>query len=89
MPTLAELNLPAANMTSQFGLFAPAGVPAAILERMNAEVNRALAQPDLRARLVGSDNVPTGGRAADFARQIAQESENNARIIKAANIQAE
>jgi tripartite-type tricarboxylate transporter receptor subunit TctC len=88
-PTLAELGFPAANMTSLFGLFAPAGVPAAVLDRMNAEVNKALAAPELRARLVASENVPTGGAAADFRRQIAQESENNARIIKAANIQAE
>ena len=39
--------------------------------------------------LIASDNVPTGGSAADFARQIATESEHNARIIKAANIRAE
>lgn len=88
-PTLAELGFPAANMTSLFGLFAPAGVPPAIVDRVNAEVNRALATPELRQRLVASENVPTGGSAADFRRQIAQESEANARIIKAANIQAE
>ena len=40
-------------------------------------------------RLVASDNVPTGGSAAEFARQIATESDNNARIIKAANIRSE
>jgi tripartite-type tricarboxylate transporter receptor subunit TctC len=88
-PTLAELGLPAANLASVFGLFAPAGTPAAVVARINAEVNKALAAPDLRARLVGSDNVPTAGSAADFARQIAQESRNNAQIIQAANIQAE
>ncbi|TFZ05757.1 tripartite tricarboxylate transporter substrate binding protein [Ramlibacter henchirensis] len=88
-PTLAELGFPAANMTSLFGLFAPAGLPAGVLERLNAEVNKALAHPDLRARLVASDNVPTGGTAAEFARQIATESDNNARIIRAANIRAD
>ncbi|KQT11167.1 Bug family tripartite tricarboxylate transporter substrate binding protein [Ramlibacter sp. Leaf400] len=88
-PTLAELGFAAANLTSLFGLFAPAGTPPAVIERVNAEVNRALANPDLRARLVASDNVPTGGSAADFARQIATESDNNARIIRAANIRAE
>jgi tripartite-type tricarboxylate transporter receptor subunit TctC len=88
-PTLAELGFPAANMTSLFGLFAPAGLPAGVVERMNAEVNKALAHPDLRARLVASDNVPTGGTAAEFARQIATESDNNARIIRAANIRAD
>ena len=88
VPTLAELGHPAANLTSVFGIFAPTGVPQPVMERLNAEINKALAQPDVRAKLVGSDNVPTGGSAADFARQIAAESANNARIIKAAGIQA-
>ncbi|MFT3814213.1 MAG: tripartite tricarboxylate transporter substrate binding protein [Acidovorax sp.] len=86
VPTLAELGLPAANMASLFGVFAPARTPAPVLERLHAEINKALAEPGLRARLEGTDNVPTGGSAAAFAKQIAQESENNARIIRAAGI---
>ncbi len=89
VPTLAELGYPAANLTSSFGFFAPAGVPPSVLERLNAEINKALALPDVRGRLVGSDNVPTGGQAADFARQIAAESASNARIIQAAGIKGE
>ncbi|MDO8278993.1 MAG: tripartite tricarboxylate transporter substrate binding protein, partial [Burkholderiaceae bacterium] len=54
-----------------------------------AEVNKALALPDIRARLTGSDNVPTGGSAADFARQIAAESQNNLRVIRSAGIKVE
>jgi len=89
VPTLAELGFAAANMTSTFGLFAPAGTPAAIVERLNAGVNKVLAMPDVRERLVTADNVPTGGTAAAFANQIALESENNARIVRQANIKAE
>ena len=89
VPTLAELGYPAANMISLFGVFAPAAVPQPVLERLNAEINKALAQPDLRARLAAGDNVPTGGSRADFAKQIAAESDNNARIIKAAGIKSE
>jgi tripartite-type tricarboxylate transporter receptor subunit TctC len=89
VPTLGELGHAAANLTSLFGVFAPAGVPQPVLQRLNAEINKALALPDIRARLTGSDNVPTGGSAADFGRQIAAESDNNARIIRAANIKAE
>jgi len=89
VPTLAELGYPAANLVSLFGFFAPAGVPQPVLERLNAEINKALALADVRTRLTGSDNVPTGGSAADFAKRIAAESENNARIIKAAGIKAE
>lgn len=89
IPTLAELGYAPANLTSLFGVFAPAGTPPTVLERLNAEINKALAQPDLRARLTGADNVPTGGSAGEFAKQIALESENNARIVKAAGIKAE
>ena len=88
VPTLAELGLPAANMSSLFGIYAPAQTPAAVLERLNAELNKALALPDIRSKLDATDNVPTGGTAAEFARQIALESENNARIIRSAGIKA-
>jgi tripartite-type tricarboxylate transporter receptor subunit TctC len=86
VPTLAELGYPAANLVSLFGFFAPAGVPQPVIERLNLEINKALAAPDVRDRLLASDNVPSGGSAADFAKRIAAESQNNARIIKAAGI---
>ncbi|MES2940443.1 MAG: tripartite tricarboxylate transporter substrate binding protein [Pseudomonadota bacterium] len=89
VPTLAEQGFAAANMTSLFGFFAPAGTLAPILQRLNAEINKVLAMPDMRQRLLATDNVPTGGSAAEFAKQIAAESENNARIIRAAGIKGE
>ncbi|KQP43530.1 tripartite tricarboxylate transporter substrate binding protein [Pseudorhodoferax sp. Leaf274] len=89
VPTLAELGVPAANLSSQFGIFAPAGLPAALLARYNAEINKALATPDLRTKLQATDNLPTGGTAADFARAIAAEHEANGRIIRSARISAE
>ena len=87
VPTLAELGYKNANTTSVFGIFAPAGVPAPVLARLNAEVNKVLALPEMRQRLEATDNVPTGGKAADFAKQIEAESKANAQIIKAAKIQ--
>ena len=55
-----------------------------------ARINvKALTEPDIQAKLKASDNVPTGGDAQTFAKQIAQESANNARIIKEGNIKAE
>ncbi len=89
VPTLAELGFAQANLVSLFGIFAPARMPDAVLARLNAEINKALALPDIRQRLLASDNVPTGGSSAEFAKQIAAESEVNARIIKAANIRLE
>lgn len=89
VPTLSELGFESSNLMSVFGVFAPVGVPAPVLERINLEINKALALPALRDRLMGSENVPTGGSATDFVRQIATEYHNNARIIKAANIKGE
>lgn len=83
VPTLAELGYPQANLASHFGVFAPGHLPAPILERLNAEVNKALQDPGLRKRLVESENLPTGGPAQEFARQIAAEAESTARIVKA------
>ena len=87
VPTLAELGYKNANTTSVFGIFAPAGVPAPVLARLNAEVNKVLALPEMRQRLEATDNVPTGGKASAFAVQIANESLANERVIKAAKIQ--
>jgi tripartite-type tricarboxylate transporter receptor subunit TctC len=89
VPTLAELGYPAANTTSTFGIFAPAGTPPATIERMNAEINKALAMPDVRAKFAAADNVPTGGTASAFAKQLALESEGNARIVQQAHIRAD
>ncbi|MDM0036195.1 tripartite tricarboxylate transporter substrate binding protein [Variovorax sp. J22P271] len=87
--TLAELGYPAANLSSQFGVFAPAGTPAILIEKYNVEINKALASPDLRAKLLATDNVPTGGRADSFADQIASEYANNGKIVKAAGIRSD
>ena len=87
-PTLAELGLPAANLASVFGLFAPAATPRVVAQRLNTEVNQLLQVADLRRSIDAADNVPTGGSMADFARHIAAESASNARIIQTAGIHA-
>lgn len=89
VPTFAELGFAPANLSSLFGVFAPGKTPEAVLTRLNTEINLALKTPELRKRLLTADNVPTGGSAAEFGRQIAQESDNNARIIKAAQIKVD
>ncbi len=89
VPTLGELGFAAANQASVFGIFAPARVPAPVLARLNAEINRALAHPELRQRLVETGNVPTGGTASAFAQAIAAESAANARIVQSAHIRSE
>ena len=89
VPTLAELGYKPANLSSLFGVFAPAGMPSALAVRYNAEINKALASPEIRAKLVATDNVPTGGTAAEFEKAIAAEFESNGRVVKASNIKAD
>jgi tripartite-type tricarboxylate transporter receptor subunit TctC len=89
VPTLAELGYPRANLSSHFGIFAPANLPVRLLDRLNTDINNALATPAVRNRLVGSENVPTGGSAREFARQIAAEAESTLRIVRAVGIKAD
>jgi tripartite-type tricarboxylate transporter receptor subunit TctC len=72
VPTLSELGFAQANLGSLFGLFAPPLTPPATVERLNAEVNAALRKETLRAQLLGINNTPAAGSAADFARQVAR-----------------
>jgi tripartite-type tricarboxylate transporter receptor subunit TctC len=74
VPTFAELGIPQANIVSLFGVFAPAGTPPPVLERLNGELNRAIAEPDIRARLLASSNTPAGGSMQRFADAILREA---------------
>ncbi|MCY1287002.1 Tripartite tricarboxylate transporter family receptor [compost metagenome] len=89
VPTLAELGYPKANLTSTFGVFAPGKTPAAIIDRLNAELNKALAEPEVHERLLKGGEVPTGGTAAQFAKAIREEYAENAHIVKEAGIKAD
>lgn len=89
VPTLAELGFPRANLSSLFGVFAPGKLPVRLLDRINSEVNTALEASELRARLLASDNVPTGGTARDFARQIAAEVDGAQAIVRGVGLKLE
>lgn len=73
VPTLAELGLADANLDSLFGVFAPAGLPVARLERLQAAVRQALQQPGLKALLRQSHHQPAEGGAAELAHELAAE----------------
>ena len=89
IPTLAELGYPEANLTSLFGLYAPAATPPDVTRRLNAEVNKVLAQKETQERLRKLDNIVTSGTPQQFATIIEREHAANARIVKEANIRAE
>ena len=75
VPTLAQLGFPDANLDSLFGLFAPPGTPADVVQHLNREVAAALRDPGLRGALLAANNTPFAGSAADFLRQVQREGE--------------
>ncbi len=69
-----------------YGLMAPAGTPASIIQRLNAETNAAIADADIRKKADAAGLQLRGGTAAEFAMFIDGEARKWARVIKAANI---
>ncbi len=87
--TLAELGYPEANLTSLFGFYAPASMPAENVQRFNAAVNQVLAGKDVQEQLRKLDNVVSTGTPQQFAAVIDKEFAANAKIVRDANIKAE
>lgn len=88
LPTVAEF-LPGYEATSFEGLAAPKGTPAGIVDRLNKEVNAALADPAFKARLADLGGQPLPGSPDDFGRLIARDTEKWAKVIAFAKIQPE
>ncbi|MBF5005738.1 Bug family tripartite tricarboxylate transporter substrate binding protein [Diaphorobacter caeni] len=88
-PTLGELGYADANMTSLFGFVAPASISPEAVQRLNAEVNVLLQQPELRDRVQKLDNVALSQTASQFGASLRSAFEQNGKIVKQANIKAE
>jgi tripartite-type tricarboxylate transporter receptor subunit TctC len=71
------------------GIAVPAGTPPAVVERLNGEFNRALAAPDLRAKLATLGVEPVGGTSAQMTQYVREDAARWAKIIKQANIKIE
>jgi tripartite-type tricarboxylate transporter receptor subunit TctC len=89
LPTVAEQGYPGFEAIQWIGLLTTAGTPKEIVERLNAEVNRALQDPDLIAKFAQQGIAPAGGRSEDFARTIASDIKTWRETARAANIKAE
>jgi tripartite-type tricarboxylate transporter receptor subunit TctC len=89
VPTVAEQGFAGFEAVQWVGLLATAGTPEAVLTRLNAELNRALKDPDLIAKLAAQGQSPGGGSAADFARLIGSEIRSWTDVARAANIKPE
>jgi tripartite-type tricarboxylate transporter receptor subunit TctC len=86
VPTLAESGLPGFEASVWWGLVAPAGTPRSTVNRLNAELQKVLAEPELRARLEALGAVITPGSPEQFADFIRNETVRWSGVIKAANI---
>jgi tripartite-type tricarboxylate transporter receptor subunit TctC len=89
LPTVAEQGFPGFEAIQWIGLLTTAGTPKPIVERLNAEVNRALREPDLIAKLALQGLAPGGGSSEDFARTIVSDIKNWTEIAKTANIKSD
>ena len=82
LPTIAEAGVPGYDATTWTGIVAPAGVPKAIVAKLNAEINTALATPALREKLLAIGSEPVIGTAAQFGEFIRKENAKWADVIK-------
>jgi tripartite-type tricarboxylate transporter receptor subunit TctC len=83
VPTINESGLPGFEASSWFGILAPAGTPAPIVARINAEVNKWLQSADAREKLLGQGAEAAGGSPEQFAAYIRSETEKWAKVVKA------
>ena len=90
VPTMTEAGISGFdNVGAWFGIVAPAGTPPAVVARLNSAIDRSLAKPDVREKLVGLSMVPVGGPPAAFKSFLEQDSVRWTALIKAADIKAE
>jgi tripartite-type tricarboxylate transporter receptor subunit TctC len=89
VPTVAEQGFPGFVAVQWVGLLATGGTPPEVVARVNAELNRALKDPDLIAKLAAQGQSAGSGSAADFAKLIGTEIRSWTDVARAANIKAE
>lgn len=89
VPTLDELGLKGFDADAVFGLFAPAGTRSAVIERVNAEVNRALATPAVRTRIEALGNVPEPLTPQAFGDKGAADFKRLGAVIRERGIRAD
>ncbi len=89
IPTFMEAGLPAYEANGWYSMHAPAGTPAAIIARLNAEIARAMKQPDMQERFKQLGLDGGGGSPEQLTQFVRSEFAKYARLIKDAGIKAE
>ena len=87
VPTIAESGVPGFDFTLWFGLWAPTGTPADIVDKLARDTARALAQNDVREQLAKLGNDPMSMTPAQFSQFVRSEIDDSVRIVKAAGIE--
>jgi tripartite-type tricarboxylate transporter receptor subunit TctC len=88
LPTVADF-VTGYEASGWYGICAPSRTPVEIIDKLNLEINAALADPKLKARLAELGGAALPGSPADFAKLIAEETEKWGKVVRAANIKAE
>ncbi|MBI5277147.1 MAG: tripartite tricarboxylate transporter substrate binding protein [Burkholderiales bacterium] len=89
VPTMSESGFPGFEATTWYGLVGPGKMPAALAKRMNEDVNKALAMPDIIERLNASGAEDGGGSTEKFAQFMQVEQQKWAKVIKDAGVKAD
>ena len=82
MPPIASVGLPGFEMDPWVGVFAPAGTPRAIVEKLNAEINRAMKQPDVLKNFAGQASDPWYSTVDEFDARLKADYDKYAKLIK-------
>ena len=88
VPTYQEAGSPGLVLDQWLGIFVPAGTPAAIISRLNAATNSALADATVRDSFLQSAQEPIGGSADQFSRLVRDDFEKYGRLVKELNIKS-
>jgi tripartite-type tricarboxylate transporter receptor subunit TctC len=88
LPTVGDF-VPGFEASQWYGIGAPKSTPAEIVDRLNAEINAALVDPRLKARIADLGGEVLAGSPADFGKLIAADTDKWAKVIRAANIKAD
>jgi tripartite-type tricarboxylate transporter receptor subunit TctC len=86
VPTMQEAGLAGYELTSWFGVMAPANMPAGVLERLNGAIVRVIAQKDVQDKFVAGGSEPEASTPEQFAQLIRDDVAKFARVVKAAGI---
>jgi tripartite-type tricarboxylate transporter receptor subunit TctC len=88
VPTVAELGYPGYEITSWQGVFAPAGTPKDIIDKLNGEIVAMLQAPDVRARIIGEGADPVGSSPEQWSARFKNEVEKWAKVVRSAGLVA-